>query len=334
MMKKIVKTCVFAGSVLMTFFLELDGAEIMDAQSRVLLNEINSLNLPPVETLPVDQLVKETEKNVSVSSVEMKKIEEIKIIGSLGEIPIRIYIPLGQGPFPVFITFHGGGWAFGNLDLHDPFCRTIADKAKVVVVSVGYRLAPKYKFPKPLLDCYSATEWVAKNIAKFRGDPNRLVVSGQNSGGNLAAAVALMAKDKGGPSIAYQVLIYPVTNYGFDTPSYKQFADGFCLTKNAMKWFWSLYLNNSKEGKNPYASPLQAPDLSNLPPAMFVLADFDPLYDDGVQYAQKLQKNRVPVTINTYPTFHGFINMDDHLTIGQEALDDIANQLKSAFAGK
>ena len=299
----------------------------MDPQTSELLKQMNALEEPPMESLPIETVRKQVDSAAWHSSVQLKRIENIHIPGPNGEIPLRIYIPEGAGPFPVLVYFHGGGWVFGTVNTSDPRCRSIADLAKVVVVSVDYRLAPENKFPKPLLDCFAASEWVEKNIGSYEGDPARMAVGGDSAGGNLAAAVTLLAKDQGSPQFQSQLLIYPVTNYAFDTASMIRFADGYNLTLNEMKWFWLLYLNNPEEGNNPLASTLKAHDMSGLPPALIVLAEFDPLFGEGLQYADKLHQAGVPVQVKIYPTIHGFVGLANQLDIAKQAIQEMAEQL-------
>ncbi len=203
----------------------------MDEQTRLFLEQMNSVKGPPMETLPVEEVRRFVEQFVVESPIKLASVSNIKIPSVETEIPIRIYVPKGQGPFPVFLTFHGGGWVFGSLDLHDPFCRNIADQAHVIVVSVDYRLAPEHKFPAGLNDCYAAAEWTAKNIREWNGDPSRIGIGGDSAGGNLAAAVTLKAKEKNFPKFQAQVLIYPVMQNRFDTASYQKYADGYFLNK-------------------------------------------------------------------------------------------------------
>ena len=300
----------------------------MDKQTAEFLNLYNKAQLPPLDSVPVAQLRQFVDSFGFQSDIELASIQDIKIPGPAGEIPIRIYKPFGNGPFPVYVTFHGGGWVFGSLNLYDPTCREIASQAQVIVVSVDYRLAPEHKFPVPLNDCYAATEWVAKNIQNFNGDPSRLAIGGDSAGGNLAIGVTLLAKEKGFPNFKAQVLVYPVTQYAFDTPSYQKYQKNYYLTRDQMKWFWSLYLNNPEEGKNPLASPLLAKDVAKLPAALIVQAEFDPLFDEGHEYGQRLEQAGIPVTFKVYPSIHVFFSMSNQLDVSKVALQDVSLFLK------
>src|ERR1700736_5072978 len=193
---------------------------------------------------------------------EVAKSEDRKVPGPAGDIPVRIYTPTGSGPFGALVYFHGGGWVIGNIETHDVTCRDLTHGTPCVTVSVDYRLAPEHKFPAGPEDCYAATKWVADNARSLNVDPNRIAVGGDSAGGNLAAAISLMARDRGGPKIAYQLLIYPATDAGLDTPSQRQFQDdGYILSKKDMIWFWGHYLNGDKDKTNPYACPAEAGSL-------------------------------------------------------------------------
>nr|WP_281427635.1 alpha/beta hydrolase [Mesobacillus maritimus] len=264
---------------------------------------------------------------------EVGKVEDRRIPGPGGEIPVRIYTPEGEGPFPALVYYHGGGWVIGNLDTVEVPCRLLTNRANCVVISVDYRLAPEHKFPAAAEDAYSAVQWVVDNASSIGVDSARVAVGGDSAGGNLAAVVALMAKDKGGPSISYQMLIYPVTNHNYDTQSYKDNAEGYFLTKSTMEWFWNHYLRNEEDGKNPYASPLLAEDVSGLPPALVITGGFDPLRDEGEAYAEKLKAAGVAVEATRYDgMIHGFFWLPGMLLQGDKAIHQAANALREAFS--
>jgi acetyl esterase len=301
----------------------------MDEQTRLFLERINSNAAPPMERMSIEEIRRYAEQSVVASSIPLESISNIKISTAQTDIPLRIYVPKGTKPFPVFVAIHGGGWALGGLDAFDPFCRMIAEQAEVIVVSVDHRLAPEHKYPAGLDDCDAAADWVATHIREWGGDPAHLGIGGTSSGGNLAAAVVLRAKKQKFPVFQTQVLVCPVTRHRFDTPSYQKYAEGYMLTKKQMEWFWDLYLDKAEDGREPYASPLVAEDFSGLPPTLFILAEFDPLYDDGLAYAKKLETAGVPVTIQSYPTIHGFISNAHVLDIGKKAISDITQFLSS-----
>jgi acetyl esterase len=260
------------------------------------------------------------------------KVEDRSIPGPESQIPVRIYVPEGTPPFPVLVFYHGGGWVIGNLDSHDALCRGLTNAVGCVTVSVDYRLAPEAKFPAAAEDCYVATRWVAENAAALGCDARRLAVGGDSAGGNLAAVVPLMARDRGGPAIAFQALLYPVTDGSMETGSYHELADGFFLTKGAMAWFWDHYARNDADRSHPYAAPINATDLRGLPPALVITAEFDPLRDEGEAYAAKLLAAGVPVTCTRYDgTIHGFVSMAEQLDQGKKAVAQTVVALKTAF---
>ncbi len=253
------------------------------------------------------------------------RVEDVAIPGAEGEIPARVYTPEGEGPFPLLVFFHGGGWVLGDLESADFDCRAIANAAGCVVVSVDYRLAPEHTFPAPAEDAYEATRWVAENAIHLGGRGEAVAVGGMSAGGNLAAAVALMARDRGGPALACQLLVVPATDCGCDTASYAENGDDYILTRGEMEWFWRHYLATPEDRDHPYACPLRAPDLSGLPPARVHTAEFDPLRDEGRAYAERLEAAGVPVS---YRCYEGMI----HMVQGPEATGDLAAFLKQAFA--
>jgi acetyl esterase len=312
------------------------GAEKMplDPQAQAVLDMMDVAGLPPYQEGTVEEARARYNASQLVGEPEpVAKIEDRHIPGPQGPLRIRIYTPQGVGPFPVLVYFHGGGWVLGNIEGSDVLCRALTNAANCIVVSVDYHLAPEYKFPVPAEDCYAATQWVASNTAAFNGDETRIAVGGDSAGGNLAAAVSQMARDRGGPNLVYQVLIYPITDYMPDTPSYRENGEGYYLTRSEMAWFWNHYLGNEAEGKNPYASPLQAKDLNGLPPAMVITTEYDPLRDEGEMYAARLKEAGIPTTLIRYPgQIHGFVRMRSAIDQSKKALDDIARQLRLAFS--
>jgi acetyl esterase len=220
------------------------------------------------------------------------------IVQNERSIPARVYTPPGEPPFPIVVLFHGGGWVNGSLDSHEPYCRALATEATVVVVSVDYRLAPEHRFPAGLEDCADATLWTMAHAAELKGAPEQVLVGGDSAGATLATVVALLLRDReGSPSLAGQILLYPVTaHYEPPTSSYLENSEGYGLTRNAMIWFWDHYLGDRSDATNPLAAPLLAPDLSRLPPAFVVTAQYDVLRDEGDAYARRLAEARVLLT--------------------------------------
>lgn len=261
------------------------------------------------------------------------KVEEMAIPGPAGEIPIRVYWPAGSGPWPVVVYYHGGGWVIGDLDTNDGLCRLLSNGASAVVVSVDYRLAPEHRFPAAVEDSYAALEWVFRNAARLDADPSRIAVGGGSAGGNLAAAVALMARERGGPALTYQVLIYPATNLvELDTESHRSFAEGYGLTREHIEFFRDSYIPDAGDRRSPYASPLLAASLEGLPPALVITAGFDPLRDEGIAFAERLEAAGVPTATVNYPgMIHGFVTLDRLFGEAEEAIGEAARALSEAF---
>jgi acetyl esterase len=263
----------------------------------------------------------------------VEKVEDRTLPGPEGEVPVRIYTPAGDGLFPALVYFHGGGFVLCDLDTHDGTCRSLANGAGCVVVSVDYRLAPEHPFPAGLEDCYAATRWVSDRGSELGVDGSRLAVGGDSAGGNLAAAVSLLAGERDGPELRFALLVYPVTNCDFSTPSYRDNAEGYFLTADMMKWFWRQYLPDPSDGEKPHASPLRAGDLRSHPPAHVVTAGYDPLRDEGEAFALRLREAGVPVTSRRYEgMFHGFFGMTALLDVAQEAVGEACDALRRALA--
>ena len=261
---------------------------------------------------------------------ELPSVEDTTIAGSDGPIPVRIYTPAGHGPFPVIVWFHGGGWVLGSLDSADPFVRRLVEATGFVAVSVGYRLAPENRYPAASDDCFAATQWVARKAAELDADPARLVVAGDSAGGNLAAAVAIRARDAGGPAIAFQYLICPVTDHDFTRPSYVDNADGYMMTRRDMEWFWGHYASEASTRDAPDASPLRASSLERLPPALIVTAELDPLRDEGEAYARRLAEAGVSTSHRRYDgVIHAFCTLP--ITCSVDALADHAEEIAAAL---
>lgn len=304
-------------------------------QVQQLLSYLEAENLRPADPANPDEarrIASLRRTKVDNHAEAVAKIEDRLIPGPGGEIPIRIYKPYGQEPFPAVVYFHGGGFVLGDLDFQQTSCCAIANATPCVVVSVGYRLAPEHKFPAAAEDCYAATRWVAENASVLGAKPGQCAVCGESAGGNLAAVVCLMARDRGGPSLVFQVLIYPMMDFAFDTASYHDYAAGYLLTKEACVYFWNQYLSKPAEGANPYASPLRAKSLAGLPAAFILLAQYDPLRDEGQAYAQRLKGAGVPVIVRNYEALiHGFWGMGAYLDATRRARQEVAEVLGFAF---
>ena len=306
----------------------------LDPQVEKVLKQAEELGLPPYQDLSPTEARKQM---LSLAPpveplLSVKRVEDRNIPGPGGDIPIRLYYPEGDAPFPVMVYFHGGGWVIGNLDTHHAFCHALAKTSNCLVVSVDYRLAPEHRHPAAIADAYAATNWVADNPEAIQADPGRFAVAGDSAGGHLAAVVSLMARDRKGPRIDLQILIYPITDCRFDTPSYIENGEGYNLTRDLMKWFWNHYINDESKADDPYVSPLRAKDLSGLPRALILTAGYDPLRDEGEAYCKKLQAARVNATLLQYPgMIHAFIRMTAQLDKANEALDEISATLKEVF---
>jgi acetyl esterase len=307
----------------------------LDPQAKQVLEQIAALGLPPNHLVSPAQARINMKSRPRAAGPAVARIEDRLIPGPGVDIPVRLYTPTGSGPFPVLVWFHGGGWVVGDLDTADPTSRHLCVGASCVVISVDYRLAPETKFPGPADDAYAATAWAAQHAAHFHGDPGNIAVGGDSAGGNLAAAVALMARDRGGPSLAYQLLVYPVTSRDFERSSYRQNAEGYGLTLEAMRWYWDHYLQHPEHASNPYAAPLAAEHLQDLPPALVITAECDPLRDEGEAFAKRLQAAGVPTTYSLYPgMIHGFFGMNSVLEKGKQAMAEACAALQQAFAAK
>jgi acetyl esterase len=270
----------------------------------------------------------------SGTPVDVGRVEDRKIAGPAGQIPVRTYTPRGTGPFGALVYFHGGGWVIGNLETHDATCRQLTAGAGCVTVSVDYRLAPEHKFPAGPEDCYAATKWVSDNASLLNVEPNRLADGGDSAGGNLAACVALMTRDRGGPKLAFQLLIYPATDCADNTPSQREFANvsrDYLLSRADMEWFWGHYLGPD-DRRNPVACPALAKSFANLPPAFIITAEVDPLRDEGEAYAEALRGAGVNAKLKRYNgVCHGFFSMASMIDKGRQAVSDSCAQLRSAI---
>jgi acetyl esterase len=306
----------------------------LDPQVQVLLDQMAAANQPAFHSqTPADaRKAMGAMLNVFGPGPAVHKVEDRKIPGPAGEIPVRIYTPSGK-PGGILVYFHGGGWVVGDLASHDYVCRALTNETGCTVVSIDYRLAPEHKFPAGPEDCYAATQWASKNAASLGSDADHIAVGGDSAGGNLAAAVALMARDRGGPRIRHQMLIYPVTDAAMNTASQKEFtADGFVLSKLDMEWFWGYYLASPKDGENPYASPNRAKDLKNLPPAHIITASHDPLRDEGEVFAEQLKKAGNKVKVKRYEgVVHGFVSLQAVIDQGKTATRELAEELKASL---
>ena len=240
---------------------------------------------------------------------EMDRVTEVTVDRTDGEVRLRVLIPI-ENPRGVVVYYHGGGWVIGSIDESDTIARKLAERTACAVVLVDYRLAPEHPYPTAVDDSYAALEWVGENLAEIADAEAPLIVAGDSAGGNLAAVMAIRARDRGGPAIALQALIYPVTDSDFSRPSYASPENKLMLTREGMIWFWDHYVPESSRRKEPDASPLHADDLSGLPPAVILTAEFDVLRDEGEAYAERLTEANVPTDLKRYAgQMHGFFSL-------------------------
>ena len=267
---------------------------------------------------------------------KVKKVENLKIPSGDATIRVRIFTPAGNGPFPILVYSHGGGWTKGNVYTHGKVCRYLANKVGCIVVSVDYRKASKYKFPIPVEDAYASLQWTVNHAAQLDGDPSRVAVGGDSAGGNISAAVCLMAKERGGPKIIFQLLAYPATDLSsIDTESYRKSSREYDLTKADVEKFRDQYLRATEDRTNPYASPLLAKDLSKLPPALIITGEYDVLRDEGEAYVKRLQQAGVLARSFRCPGIgHGAAYWAVDSELLQNALDEAVSALSQAFGNR
>lgn len=265
-------------------------------------------------------------------SPELASVDDRAIPGPAGEIPVRIYTPKGDAPFPIVVFFHGGGFTIGSLNTHDPLARQLCAQVEALVVSVDYRLAPEHKFPAAVEDCFAATQWVGQHGRELGGDPTRIAVVGDSAGGNLSAVTCLLARDAGGPAIAFQGLIYPTTDARGGYPSIEENADSIFLSADSMRWFYEQYSRTDDDKFDWRTSPILATDLANLPPALIMTGQYDTLRDEGEAYAEALRAAGNDVTVRRYETMpHVFMQMWGILDIAKQATVELATAIRLAF---
>lgn len=311
----------------------------LDRHAEAVLEMIRQSGRPPYETLtPAEArgFYRQAREVLAPEPPPVAELRDLSLPHPAGPaIPARLYRPRqGGAPLPLLVYFHGGGWVIGDLETHDVVCREIANRAGIGVLSIDYRLAPEHKFPAAVEDAFAATRWAAKEAPSLGFDPARLAVGGDSAGGNLAAVVSLLAREQGGPPIAFQLLIYPATDLGMAHPSHQRWAEGYLLTRPTMEWFRAHYLTDpAREIADWRVSPLRAPDLRGLPPAFVLTAEYDPLVDEGEDYAARLAAAGVPVATHRVPgMIHGFLTMGRAIPAANEALGLIAERLRAALA--
>ena len=309
----------------------------LDPDAAAVFKAFQEAGRPPYETVSPAEARELYLKARFVSNPEppeLKSVQPLAIPAPHGSIPARIYTPLrlreSNGLAPCLVFFHGGGWVIGNLDSHDVACRKLADEGQLIVIAVDYRLAPEHKFPAAVDDASAAARWIADNARQLGIDALRLSVGGDSAGGNLAAVVAISARDGNGPAIAGQLLIYPSTDLALVHPSHSEPETSILLTHSVIRWFCDHYLNGAADVDDWRASPARVKSLTGLPPAYVLTAGADPLRDEGDEYAKRLKEAGVPVTYRTFPgQFHGFFTMGKLLQQANVAAREIGVWLKA-----
>jgi acetyl esterase len=310
---------------------------MLDPQARAFLDQLAASGQPPLNELPTEVArIGATGLTAQLGGPpeDIAEVRELSIPGPGGAIPARLYVPAGTAPLPLLVYYHGGGFVIGSLDGYDPVMRSLANASGCIIVSVDYRLAPENPFPAAVEDAYAALEWVAGEAASLGGDATRLAVGGDSAGGNLAAVAALAARDRKGPKIALQLLVYPVTEQDFSRTSYQKYGTGHFLTMDMMRWFFDSY-TGGKAIDDWRIHPLKAESLKDLPPAHVILAECDPLHDEGVAYAERLRAEGGQATLVVYPgMIHGFFTFPAAMDQGRRAIADAGAALRQALGGQ
>jgi acetyl esterase len=301
----------------------------LDPQVKAYIDELVAIGAKPVPEMTVAEARQVAEQRAPIlfgPVEEVADVEDLEVAGPAGGIRVRVYRP-STGPLPILVYFHGGGWVTGSIEIVDGVCRSLANRAGCAVASADYRKAPEHRYPAAVEDAWAVVEWAGRQ--DFLG----VGVAGDSAGGNLAAVMALRARDRGGPPLAVQLLVYPVTDYDFETASYVDNATGYVLTRESMRWYWGHYLPDETERAQPEASPLRVGDLKGVAPAVVLTCEFDPLRDEGEAYATRLAENGVPVVCRRYDGLvHGAWRWPGKVERAWEMIDDAAAAVRSAFA--
>src|SRR4051794_30801227 len=306
----------------------------LDPQIEALLAEMRALGAKPFEELSVPEarIAARSFKDLQGPPEDVARVDHLFIPGPTADLPVRIYTPEGTGPFPALVYYHGSGWVVLNIEVCDTTMRALANATGCVVVAVNYQKAPEHPFPVPFEDCWATTLWTFENAEALGIDPARIGVIGDSAGGNLAAAVTLRARDEGAPEIAFQALIYPAVEHGWDTGSAHENAEGYLLQRESMHWFWDHYIPDKSLVGDWRVSPLKASDHAGLPPAFIATAEFDPLRDDGRAYHAALHDAGVPVTYVEYDgMIHGFYWMQGVVDGTKRLHEDLAEAIREGL---
>lgn len=297
----------------------------LDEQVVALLSRRAEMGAVPIESLSVDEARTVFEQSVLSAGADVSAVEDVAVSAGSRQIAVRVYRPAPEVCGPVVVFLHGGGWALGDVATYDPLCRQLAATLRCVLVAVDYRRAPEDPFPAAFEDAYAVTAWLAAQLPAL-GLTGGVIVLGDSSGANLAAAVALAARDRRGPDLAAQVLVYPLTDPSADSASLRLFSTGYLLHTSAITWFWDHYLQRPEDADDPYASPLRAPDLAGLPPTLIITAEFDPVRDEAEAYGAALAAAGNDVVVSRYDGMvHGFVQMPSVLDRGRDAIAEIAD---------
>ncbi|MSQ42251.1 MAG: alpha/beta hydrolase [Dehalococcoidia bacterium] len=302
----------------------------LDPAAQAFFDRLAAMGTPPLYTMTALQA---REARIRPpAGPDVHRVDAMQAAGPAGPIPVRVYWPSADAPLPMLVWYHGGGWVVGDLESADATARRLCTGAGCIVISVDYRRAPEHPFPAAVDDAYATVAWAAQNAQRFRGDHQRLAVGGDSAGGNLAAVVAQLVRDRGGPSLRQQLLVYPVTDCAMDTASYRD-NDRYDVTPPLMAWFWNHYCPPGVDRTQPYLSPLRAPDLAGLASAHVITAEYDPLRDEGNAYAEALRAAGVAVEAHCYAgQIHGFFNNAHAFPEGMRAVAAAAESLRRAFA--
>lgn len=307
----------------------------LDPQAQAILDRAKAAGASPVYFLPVQQARARMEdlfKNPDPPE-ELYSVEDVVIPAPVRGIGIRVYRPVEDQNLGCLVFIHGGGWSVNSLNTHDSLCRQLSKLANCIVLSVDHRMSPEFKYPAPLEDTYNALQWALNNGSRLGWDAKRIAVGGDSSGGTLATAAAMLNRDRGGPQLAYQLMFYPVTDYYLPgTPSYTENATGYSLNRDFMIWFWQNYLPVNADFNDPYLCPLKAKDLSGMPPALILTAEYDPLRDEGREYAKRLMESGVPVELwHLEDQMHGFIMQTRVIDRARETLEKVGSKLRTVL---
>ena len=303
-------------------------------QCKAFLDRLASSGAPPIEQLPVAEARVIRSEMIEAGGPEQSiaEVQNRTVPGPAGPIAVRVYRPVKNDTLPALVYFHGGGFVICNLDTHDRQCRGLAKASGCAVIAVDYRLAPEHKYPAAVDDAYAATRYIAEHAAEFGVDPKRIAVGGDSAGGNLATVVCLLSRDRGGPPLRFQLLIYPLVDFYDESPSMRQYSKDHFLTRESMDWFTENYLPGREAGLEPSASPTKAKDFKGLPPAMILTAECDPLRDQGEAYARKLQAAGVPVELKRYDgMIHPFFQFGGIIDTARVAMADAASAVRRAL---